>query len=328
MSFNGVRRRFQKDVSKLPKQFRLRDTKNTNRYVLPSFEQTLDQVPQKEQRKKITDIGFIEGDLVYVTGGEHKGQISTVFQYTPDFDSVFLSDISEKKVIPKFQWFDQQESHLIDYPKQIPREHVKLAAKDRDEKGNTYYIVADELVYRDKYYDDSHKKWLPKRFIKHHDNVEIPWPAPPREFKEGDLSTSEQKALEKTYELQSLVIPPFPSEVMDQLRNPHSKFKTKYLTEAQARKLNAPTMPLTKEQEIYLSKKEAQQAEDTKQKEIKDLTPEMKEVIGQKMAEHLNKIENPYLKLHLESLSKSSIPDYEKTRKIIEEAEAVKNQLD
>lgn len=311
MSFNGVRRRLQRDINKLPRHFRSRETKNTNRFVLPTFEQTLDQIPESERATKLTQIGITEGDLVYITEGEHKGQISTVFQYTPEYDSVFLSDVSEKKIIPKFQWFEQQESHLIDYPKQIPKSHVRLAAKDRDDKGNTYYLVADELVYKQKYYDHSHKKWLPRRFIKHHDNIEIPWPAPPREFKEGDLSTDEETVLEKSYELQSLVVPPFPSKILNELRNPYSKYKAKYLTEAQARRLNAPTMPLTKEQQIYLAKKEAKAQQDSiKQQANTQLTPEIQDYIGERIANHLNQIDNPYLKAHLDSLTKSTIPEF------------------
>lgn len=326
MSFNGVRRRFQKDINKLPKHFRVRETKNTNRFVLPTFEQKIDLIPEKERKTQLHQVGITEGDLVYVTKGEHKGQISTVFQYTPEYDSVFLSDISEKKIIPKFQWFEQQESHLIDYPKQIPKDHVRLAAKDRDAQGNTYYLVAEDVVYKEKYYDDKHKKWLPKRFVKHHDNIEVPWPSPPREFNEGELSTKEEDALEKTYELQSLVIPPFPSQVMNQLRNPYSKYKARYLTEAQARRMNAPQMPLTKEQQIFLAKKEAKEAEQRTDQLQKDLTPEMKDFIGEKIASHLNKIDNPYLKLHLEALSRTSIPDFEKTKKIIEETQAINKQ--
>ncbi|EGV64189.1 39S ribosomal protein L40, mitochondrial [Yamadazyma tenuis] len=316
MSANGIKRRLQKDFSRLNKALRAQETKSNNRMVLPYFEQDYDLVPKHEQKLDFTQVGLAEGDLVYITKGEHKGKISTLFRYTPEFDTVYLSDVSEKKVVPPTQWFEQQESHLIDYPQQIPRDHVRLAAKDIDSAGKTYYIVADAVVYKDKYYDDRYKQWLPKRFVKHHESIEVPWPGPPTDPKDGELSTDEQVALEKTYEVQSIAIPPVPIGALDQLRNPHSKFKSKILTELDARRLTAPEMPLSKEQKIYLAKK-AQQPPTS----VKDLTEEMKQLIGEKMAQHLNQIENPYMKIHLDALSKNTTPEFEKTMKLIRETQ-------
>lgn len=314
----AVRRRFQRDVSKLNKALRAQETKSNNRFVLPSFEQKYEFLSKSERKQDMVQSGLCPGDLVYITKGEHKGKITTLFQYTPEFDTVYLSDISEKKVIPKEQWFDQQETHLIDYPTQIPREHIKLAAKDIDEKGNTCYVVAEDVVYRGKYYDEAHKRFLPKRFIKHHENIEVPWPAPPREPEDGPLSTDEQVALEKTYELQSIVVPPFPKAVLGQLRNPYSKHKSKVLSEMEARRLAAPEMPLSKEQKIYLAKKAAAEEE---QSRIKDLSEEMKQLIGERIANHINGINNPHVLSHLEALSGVKIPDFEKTMNKVKEAE-------
>lgn len=315
MSANGIRRRLQRDVSKLNKSLRAQDVKRNNRFVLPYFEQTFQLIPKQERRTDLTEIGLADGDLVYITKGEHKGKISTLFRYTPEFDTLYLSDISEKKVVPKNQWFDQQASHLIDYPTQIPRDHVKLAAKEKDEAGNVRYIVADEIKYQGKYFDENHKRWLPRRFIKHHSNIEIPWPAPSTEPKDGPLSTNEQDVLEKTFEFQSLAISPIPTGAMDQLRNRYSKHKSKILSELDVRRLSAPEMPLSKEQKIYLAKKEAEG-----KKPVKDLTEEMKEFIGERIANHLSKIDNPNMKIHLESLSKSTTPHFEKLSKEIEDS--------
>ena len=44
------------------------------------------------------------------------------------------------------------------------------------------------------------------------------------------------------------------------------------------------------------------------------------------MAEHMNKIESPELRLHLETLSQRRNPDFEKTLKIIEETKLAESQ--
>lgn len=316
MSWNTARKRFQRDFDHLSKSLRDSYVKETNKYTLPTFESKQAIIPKKDRKTTLEQIGFTSGDLAYIVKGEHKGTISSIFQYSPELDAVLVSDITEKKVLPKQHWVNQQTSHLLDYPKYIPRSDIRIAAKDRDEKGNVSYVVADEIIMTDKYYDDRYKKWLPKRFIKHHKNIEIPWPRPPQEPKDGELSTGEQEVFEKTFELQSFAIPPFPKAVLDQLRNPYSKYKRKVLSELQARRLNAPEMPLSKEQQIYLAKK----ANESK-KSPQPLSEEIQDFIGQKMADHINKIDNPFLLKHLESLSSTTNPDYEKTIEEIKQAQ-------
>lgn len=301
MSINHIKRRYQKDLTKLPKIFRNRVVKQNNMFTLPTFENSLPILP-KEEHKTMTQTGYTEGDLVYITKGEHKGTISTIFRYSKEYDGLFLSDIIEKKIIPKDQWFDQQDSFLVDYPKLIPANSVKLAAKDKNEKGEDYYIVADEVVFKGKYYDDRYRKWLPRRFVKHHEHIEVPWPNPPTEPKSGELSTEGETVFEKTWEFQSLSVPPFPSSIVNELRNPHSKHKARVLTELQARRLNKPTMPLSKEQQIYLAKKEQNQTE-----KPTELAEEVQDFIGERIANHLNSITNPHMKAHLDALSKNTI---------------------
>lgn len=316
MSWNTAKKRFQADLEKMSNRARGKYMNDLKKMQLPTFETALRPIPQNERRTDLKDIGFAPGDFAYITEGPHKGTISTVLQYTSEFDQVYLSSVTSKKIIPKENWVPNQSSHLMDYPEPISAKDIKVAAKDKDEKGNVYYVVADDIVQKDKYYDSRYYRWLPKRFIKHHDAIEIPWPNPPQEQKPGALSTSPEVAKEKTWELQSIVKSPFPSKVLKELRNPYSQYKKKALSDIQARKLNAPEMPLSKEQKIYLAKKDAEP-----KKQLQRLSPEIQDFIGEKIANHVNKIDNPYLLAHLDALSNVKIPDFAKTMSKIEESE-------
>lgn len=315
MSWNTAKKRFQKDLEKYPEALRKVLLQRSSKYNLPTFPLSQRYIPRADRKNRVEDVGLASGDLVYINKGPNKGKMSSILQYAEESDAFILTDVLSKRVIPKAWWIQNQTTHLMEYPEQVPREDVSLAAKDRDENGNITYVVAEEVIYKDKYYDDRYKKWLPKRFVKHHESIEIPWPKPPTEPEEDYLGTSEGAVFERTYELQSVAKSPLPQGVLAELRNPYSTFKQKKLTEVQARKLNAPAMPLSAEQKLYLAKK-AQQPE----KKLEPLSEEVEDFIGTKIAEHLSKIDNPYLIAHLDALSESKIPDFEKTMKKIEES--------
>lgn len=315
MSWNTAKKRFQRDLDRYPKVVRDALVRKNNRFTLPTFENT-HYVPSKERKTTLLEIGFADGDLAYIAEGPKKGTVLTIYNYLPQLDAVYLADLTSKKLLPKTNWVPNQTSHLMEYPDHIPRKNIRLAAKDKDENGKVYYVVAEDVVYKDRYYDDRYKKWLPRRFVKHHEALEIPWPNPPQEPKDDELSTAVDTVFEKTYEWQTLARAPFPAEVLGQLRNPHSSYKKKALSEADARRLNAPEMPLSREQKIYLAKKAAQP-----KKVLRRLSPEIQDFIGKRIADHIAKIDSPHMLAHLDALSQAPVPDFAKTMRQIEEEE-------
>lgn len=313
--WNTAKKRFQRDLDKYPKALRDALYKQKSKYNLPTFPLG-EYVPKDEIISGMEKVKIASGDFVYVTEGEHKGKISNVIDYMPQSDSFILSDVTGKRLIPKNLWTENQTTHLMDYPEPVPRRMVKLAAKDRDEKGKVSFVVADDVVLKSKYYDPRYRRWIPRRFVKHHELIEVPWPKPPLEPTDDYLSTTADSVFLKTYETQSIARSPVPKTVMAELRNPYSNHKKKALTEFQARRLNAPQMPLSTEQKIYLAKKAV-----TPEKKLQPLTHEIKDFIGERMAAHINKISNPALLTHLEALSKSTIPDFKKTMEKLEKQE-------
>lgn len=290
------------------------------RHVLPTMPMPAMTLPKEQRFTTMEGPGIAAGDLVYVVDGEFKGKISKVIQYTAGTDTLFLNEATTSVVVPKNYWSENQTSHVAEYPVPIPRKHVRLAAKERDEKGNVLYVVAEELVMKEKYYDENHRKWLSRRFIKHHESIEVPWPAPMVQLKDDKYSTATEHVYTKTHELQTLAKPPFPKGVLGELRNPFSRFKKKTLTESQARRLNAPQMPLSIEQKIYLAKKAKAPV-----KKLQPLSEEAKDLIGSRIAEHLAKIENPLLFTHLEAVSAKTTPEFKRVMEEIEKQQQLVN---
>ncbi|EGW34271.1 uncharacterized protein SPAPADRAFT_135009 [Spathaspora passalidarum NRRL Y-27907] len=307
MSWTVARHRFKRDPEKYTGVLKEYWKKKVQGTSMPTFENFTPYKLPKHERKTDFQVGITQGDLVYVTEGEKKGSIAKVYMYNPEYNHVMISDHTEQRILPKSRWTEGTTSHVIDMPKFMPLTSIKLAGKDKDENGKVSYVVADEVILKDQYYDDRYKRWLPRRFVKHHESVEIPWPAP-EEVEDGELSTKESAALEKTWEFQTIGQPPVPEDALPELRNPYSQYKKRTLTALQAYKLNYPDMPLTKEQKIYLAKKQEQASA----KKLTPLSDEIKEFIGSKMADHINKIESEAMLAHLEGLSKVPNPDFEK----------------
>lgn len=306
--------RFVKRLDKLPPVARdklWRDkTKHT---MLPTMDPPR-YVSKKDKNLTMEQIGITKGDYIYINEGESKGKITKVLEYHSRTNEFAANDISKPLIVAPQYWAENQKSHLIDFPRSIPREHVKLAAREKDENGNITHVVANEVVYKGQYYDDRYKRWLPRRFVKHHENLEIPWPTPDKNHTASEVTTKEEVAHLKTYETQTIAKSLLPPGVLNEIRNPYSKHKKQELTDIEARRLNEPAMPLTTEQKIYLAKK----AKEPKKK-LEPLSEEVKDYIGQRMAQHISKIESPHLLAHLDALSKVEIPDFKRTLEKIEE---------
>lgn len=312
--------RFVKKMAKMSPQMRDHMLRERNKYILPTMP-TSRYIPREDRKIAMEDVGITVGDFVYITEGKFKGIVSKVIAHSPVLGTFKTGDATRPMIVPKDFWSESQQSHLIEFPEEIPEEHVKLASRDRDEQGNIIHIVADEVICKDRYYDQWHKRWLPRRFVKHHENIEIPWPMPENDHTDSGRSTREDVAHLKTYEMQTIAKSLLPPGVIHELRNRYSKYKRNTLTDIEARRLNEPTMPLTTEQKIYLAKK----AKEPKKK-LEPLGEEVKDYIGKRMADHLSKIDNPYLLAHLDALSKVQIPDFKKTMEKIEEDQHSKPQ--
>lgn len=315
MSWNTSKKRFQKDAERMTDAMRQAYLKDqAKKYMLPTWDIKYFDLRKKDQvsfKKK----GFVAGDLVYIVDGEKKGEITKIFHYTSSNDCVILANSKAKRLVPKSRFIERQTSHLMDYPEYTPASNVRLVGKDKDESGKVSYLVADEIVLKDEYYDDRYKCWLPKRLVKHHEHIEIPWPLPAQEYQDDALSTPTNVAHEKTYELQSLAKSPLPLGVLHELRNRYSKHKTRMLNSLDISKLNAPDMPLTKEQKIYL----ANIAKKPAKKPLEPLSEEIKDFIGDRIASHISKIDNPHLLSHLDAVSNLKAKGLEETLAKIEQ---------
>ncbi|KAI3405996.2 MRPL40 [Candida oxycetoniae] len=310
------------NIDKLPKNLQKHFLKSQDATALPTFKGFFpDKVPKSQQKTRF-EAGIMEGDLAFVTEGPHKGKIVEVLTYTPEFDSVSLSNVSTKKLMPKPFWPEGHTSHVFDFPDYVPRSKVRVVGKEKDDSGKVSYVVAENVTLGELYYDERFKEWIPRRYIKNHD-YELPWPEPSK-IEDGELSTPPATVIEKTFAFDTIGKSTIPKKLVNQLRNPYSKFKRRALDGLQVAKLNGPVMPLTVEQKIWLAKQASKP-----EKKLYPLSEEIQDFIGSKMAQHLNKIESPELRMHLEALSNKKCRDFEKTLQIIQrtaEEESSKNE--
>lgn len=310
MSWTTGKSRYVKDVSKLPKYLQKQFAKEQDKVALPGFKGFYpDLVPRRDQKSRF-EAGIMEGDMAYVTEGPHKGKVLEVLAYSPQYDTVSLANVTSKKLIPKPFWPEGQTSHVFDFPDFIPRKQVRVVGKEKDDEGKISYVVAEEVEMGEKYFDERFNQWVPRRYIKHHD-YELPWPQP-QKVEDGELSTSPEVMREKTFEFNTIGKSTIPKSLVNELRNPYSKYKRRTLDGLQVAKLNGPEMPLTTEQKIWLAK----EAEKPK-KTLQPLSEEVQDFIGSKMAEHMHKIKSPELRMHLEELSKMKTRGYEETMSAI-----------
>ena len=174
-------------------------------------------------------------------------------------------------------------------PTTIPLSAVRLVHPLRDEEtGVTRDVVIQKLKPTRISYDRPTRKLSWIRVVPGL-NVEIPWPKTDEpEKKDYDCDTLRIDVEEKTF-VPTLLRPPVPESVINELRNQYSKFRTRHTEEyiaekeaeealKQARKDSVETM-ITPLQELNRQQRDARRARGQP-----ELTDEMLERIGEVMA--------------------------------------------
>jgi large subunit ribosomal protein L24 len=174
-------------------------------------------------------------------------------------------------------------------PKPVPLSSVKLVFPLTDPgTGTTRDVIVAKVVNGNIFHDrhTGRKRW--SRFIAGTDTI-IPWPkVEPKEHKDFDSDTLRMEVETRTF-VPTLLKPPMPSTVIDELRNKYSIFRTRhdeeYLeakrredAEKEAKKKSIKEM-MTPLNEINRAARKARRA-----KGKPKLTPEMLANIGEIMA--------------------------------------------
>ncbi|KAI4599173.1 hypothetical protein KJ359_002132 [Pestalotiopsis sp. 9143b] len=237
------------------------------------------------------NLNLVEGDRVVLLEGPDKGQIGKITNLQKDKMEVIVEGLNKSNVRMPTGLLGEGKPPSINIELPIPISGVRLVHPIRDPStGVTKDVIINQLRHSGFSHDKvtGLSRW--SRVVPGL-NVTIPWPK--REAKEAadhKVDTLRIDVEERTF-VPTLLRPPMPEDVLDELRNKYSRFRTRhepeYLAareaEDQAKRDRAQLMDSmrTPLQELHRAERESK-----KKKGKPRLTPEMLEEIGKVIAKN------------------------------------------
>ncbi|GMM28141.1 mitochondrial 54S ribosomal protein YmL40 [Martiniozyma asiatica (nom. inval.)] len=281
----------------------------------PAFQRSNDPlVEDKKQFKTPQQWKMQVGDKVLINSGPHKGTVSEVMFLQQQTNSVFLQVHQSKKVVvPKEWWAEGQNSYVTDFPLSYKPHQLKIVTT-LEQDGVQKQIAADDVVFKGEKWDAEYKQMMPIRRVKFNEHIIIPWPRPTPENDDA-YSTTENIAHARTYFVDSVIGDTFePTDLLQSLRHPLMKRPYKWgkktFTAAEIKKLSSPDMPLNEAKKAGMEERAAIRASLPSEPSVETI-----DLVGTKVAEFLNNIENPHLAKFVEKMD----PSFKDPRDLIRE---------
>ncbi|KAK1830776.1 hypothetical protein QBC39DRAFT_103447 [Podospora conica] len=188
--------------------------------------------------------GFVcleEGDRVVVLDGPFRNVISRIRKVNKDNMTVTLDQNTHvNQTLPEFIG-REQAGPVEPWDAPIPISSVRLVHPLRDPAtGSVRDVIVRELRPFNRDYDRPTRKWTFDRVIPG-ENVVIPWPAKHEPKKETHPSDTVWADVDERTFVPTLLSPPMPETVLDELRSKYSRYRTRHTRE-------------------YIAKREAQEA--------------------------------------------------------------------
>ncbi|KAK0639255.1 hypothetical protein B0T16DRAFT_497380 [Cercophora newfieldiana] len=168
------------------------------------------------------------GDRVVVLDGPYKGKISPITQIHKENMTVTLGeDMLYNQSIP-----DSFRPKDMDYvepaPARMPISSVRLVHPLPDPKTDVIRdVIVRELRPAGILHDRPTRRVTWGRIIPG-ENVKVPWPkSPPKRHPEYEIDTKRADVEERTF-VPTLLRPPMPQTILDELRGRYSKFRTRH----------------------------------------------------------------------------------------------------
>ncbi|KAI9761171.1 MAG: hypothetical protein M4579_001218 [Chaenotheca gracillima] len=249
------------------------------------------ELPREQQRKRLWNI--VEGDRVVILEGRDKGKIGRVRSTSKEKDEVMVEGLNMVEVpVPK--WLRETSNEPMP-PVQImemgiPVNNVRLVHALTDpETGTTRDVIVKKIetgsVFHDKQYGGRH--WT--RYIAGL-GVRIPWPVKePVNEKDTEADTLRIDVESQTW-APTLLRPPMPLSVIDELRNRYSVFRDRHDEDFVAQRQAEDEAAIAKKKaDKLLMETPVKQLNRVKRMENRakgqpTLTEEMMEKIGEVMA--------------------------------------------
>ncbi|KAL4944238.1 hypothetical protein BDV06DRAFT_187888 [Aspergillus oleicola] len=186
-------------------------------------------IPKNLRRKYIN---FAPGDRVCLMKGRDKGKIDVVTRVDEETETLTVKDLNMADVyFPEWlnaAYGNNTPFQTISLP--VPLDDVRLvAALDDPSTGQTRDVLVEHIYGGGPTVEHDYGVELPKhtRYIAGED-IEIPWPrADKPNVKDEEWDTLRMEVETPTW-VPSLHEPPFPSSVLDELRNKFSAYRTRH----------------------------------------------------------------------------------------------------
>ncbi|KAJ5477186.1 hypothetical protein N7539_007330 [Penicillium diatomitis] len=185
------------------------------------------RVPGHLRRKHIL---FAPGDRVCVIRGRDKGKIEEIAQVNEESETVLIKNVHEADInVPEWAKASMGiKSDVLAQSMPVPMDDVRLVFAMTDGNTTKDYIVQHAYAGRP-YLERPTWSKMPRytRYVAGL-NIEIPWPTEEEpQFEDGAFDTTRMEVEESTW-VPSLDNPPFPSTIIDELRNKYSRFRTRH----------------------------------------------------------------------------------------------------
>lgn len=196
-----------------------------------SFDQTRVVPPAlpKDLQRRFWNI--VENDRVLVLRGVDRHRIGVVKQVDKENDTCIVDGMNKMPMfVPEmFRRGDLDGTAVVWREEPVKYKDLRLVHPVIDQNTNKWKdaVVAEIEMSSVRYdkLDEGKPKWT--RYVKG-TNIEIPWPeVKEEEFKDRDGDTRIMDVETKTY-VPTLLMPPFPESVVDELRGKFSKFRKRH----------------------------------------------------------------------------------------------------
>ncbi|KAI1745354.1 hypothetical protein F4680DRAFT_401966 [Xylaria scruposa] len=231
------------------------------------------------------------GDRVVLLDGPDKGRIGKISDITHAKAEVTVKDLNKSNILIAEYLRDANTPPAISFEVPLPISAVRLVHPITDPAtGKTQDVIINQLVHKGLVTDRQTGKRRWDRVVPGL-NISIPWPVKEEpDIPDNKVDTMRIDVEEKTF-VPTLLRPPMPEAVVDELRNKYSRFRTRHEPEyiarieaaEQAEKDRAKLMDSirTPLQEFHRAERE-----NKKKKGKPRLTVEMLEKIGEVIAKN------------------------------------------
>ncbi|ODV85898.1 hypothetical protein CANARDRAFT_175659 [[Candida] arabinofermentans NRRL YB-2248] len=295
-SLRDLSKRYGANVDRFPHYLRKMFEQMSKKSQLPALRPDARIVEESKRFTKPSQWKVQVGDRVLITRGKLSGTVTKVAALHEASNRIYLEQSETRRIIaPQAFWQPNQDSHVLEYPKTYHINDVKVVGTIVEEDGTERDIAADKLVFKGAYFDQDYNKMMPIRRIKYNEHIVIPWPKP-EPVEDCEFSTPREVTEVRTHYTDSIVKLDTPEGYsVETFRNPTaknwSKWNKRYLSKSDIKKLTPPEMPLSETKKAMLADKLK-----IKEQQITEMSPEVLEFIGGKVAQHLNSITDPNFK--------------------------------